>query len=150
MIARWRIVGLLGMAVGSFVLGVVLARTWQAQRLPRPDTTRVQACLAAYIDWRESRDPERLRQALAAADISPVEFEQTIDRMLFFQTNQASMRQARAILSLYQAGNLEPGAVAERSDVASVTLRVDAQCVQLMIDRPDLIKRAFGKASRVP
>jgi len=148
MLSRSRLIwGALGLAV-SFCLGMLLARVYLESKRVVVDTSRVEHCLRCYIDYRQHQQTDRLKTEIEARGLTMREFEHIIDRLLYYRTNQSSLRHARELLNAYKAGaRITANNVLSRSDVATDTVQVDAECIQTIFEQPELVRLAFGDQS---
>ncbi|PKL46283.1 MAG: hypothetical protein CVV42_17040 [Candidatus Riflebacteria bacterium HGW-Riflebacteria-2] len=127
-------------AAAGFWLGGVLTRP--PARVV--DSSRVEACLEIYRCYREHGDQQKLASDLEPLALSPRDFQEIIDRFIYYRTRKSSMDQAMKLLNAFKMGyDIDAASVYEISGMASEPFRLDAEILAVFESRPELIKKAF-------
>ncbi|KAF1080037.1 MAG: hypothetical protein GQF41_3713 [Candidatus Rifleibacterium amylolyticum] len=137
--------------IGSLLIVFITAAAgfWLGGVLSRPparsvDSSRMEACLEIYGLYREHGDQQKLAADLEPLSLSPRDFQEIIDRFIFYRTQKSSMDQAMNLLKAFRMGyDIEAASVYEISGLASEPFRLDAEILAVFESKPDLIKKAF-------
>jgi len=135
----WNWVLALSLAVAGFFAGMMLVS-------PRPrtiSTSRVEACLRAYIDHRHTGDATKLRQDLDRLSLKPAEFEKVIDRFIHYRMSKSSLEQAMKLLDAFRSGYRIVAERVESPTDSSEPFALDAEVLTVFRERPELVKKAF-------
>lgn len=126
-------------AIG-FWLGGILTR----RPVRDVDSSRMESCLEIYHDYREHKDQKKLALDLDKLSLSPRDFQEIIDRFIFYRTRKSSMGQAMKLLNAFKMGyDVEAVTIYEISGLASEPFRLDAEILAVFESKPELIKKAF-------
>jgi|GEM_PF-803538 len=137
--------------IGSLLIVFLTAAAgfWLGGVLTRPparivDSSRMEACLEIYSLYREHGDQQKLAADLEALSLSPRDFQEIIDRFIYYRTRKSSMDQAMQLLKAFKMGyDIDAASVYEISGLASEPFRLDAEILAVFESRPELIKKAF-------
>lgn len=137
--------------IGSLLIVVFTATVgfWLGGVFTRPpardvDSSRMESCLEIYHNYREHEDQKRLETDLNKLSLSPRDFQEIIDRFIFYRTRKSSMNQAMKLLQAFKMGyDVEAITVYEISGFASEPFRLDAEILAVFESKPELIKKAF-------
>jgi hypothetical protein len=137
--------------IQSLLIMIVTAAVgfWLGGILSRPpardvDTTRMEACLEIYHNYRQHGNQEKLAADLEPHSLSPRDFEEIIDRFIFYRTRKSSMDQAMKLLKAFRMGyDIDAKSVYSISGLASEPFRLDAEILAVFESKPELIKKAF-------
>ncbi|EKD81899.1 MAG: hypothetical protein ACD_39C01582G0003 [uncultured bacterium] len=122
---------------------------WIGVELTRPpariiETQRMEACLLIYSNYRENGDQNKLASELEKYALSPRDFQEIIDRFIFYRTRKSSMEQAMKLLNAFKMGyEIDAESVYSISGMASEPFRLDAEILAVFESKPELIKKAF-------
>lgn len=127
-------------AGAGFWLGIKL--TMPPSRLIK--TVRMENCLRIYSDYRNNCDQAKLASALASISFTPRDFQEIIDRFIYYRSRKSSMDQAMKLLHAFRMGyDVEAVDIFSISGMASEPFRLDAEILAVFETKPDLIKEAF-------
>lgn len=134
------IILLLSLTVSGFWLGRKLA-------LPSPrslETLRVESCLSLYQNYRKNQNQEELAAGLKKLGLTPRDFQEIIDRFIFYRSRKSSLEHAMKLLNAFRLGyDIEAANVHSISGYASEPFRLDAEILAIFESRPELISQAF-------
>ncbi|GAB4275587.1 MAG: hypothetical protein Kow0029_16890 [Candidatus Rifleibacteriota bacterium] len=131
------------------VLLMSLAGFWLGKKFSSPagrkvETDRMEKCLNLYLDYRKSGDQKILAEELGKIGFTPHDFQQIIDRFIYYRTARSSMDQAMLLLKAFRSGyDVQPARIVNVSGFASESFRLDAEILAVFEKKPDLIKKAF-------
>lgn len=131
------------------MLLIALAGFWLGARIVMPaprhvETSRMEQCLQIYHDYRLKNDQDKLAQDLARMGLTPKDFQEIIDRFIYYRSRKSSMNQAMQLLNAFRAGyNIEAANVVSISGFASEPFLLDAEILAVFECQPELIKKAF-------
>ena len=128
------------LAAAGFWLGVELTRP------PRRtvETQRMEACLELYRDYRAHSDQEKLASELKRMALNPHDFQEIIDRFIYYRSRKSSMNQAMQLLQAFKMGyDIDAESIYSISGMASEPFRLDAEILAVFESKPELIKKAF-------
>lgn len=125
-------------AIG-FYSGVMLVRP--ASRVV--DTNRMETCLEIYKDYRGNPDQKKMVGDLATVSLHPKDFQQIIDRFIYYRTQKSSMNHAMKLLKAFRMGYEIDAKIFSISGIASESFRLDAEILAVFESNPELIKNAF-------
>lgn len=133
---------------GAIMLMVALAGFWLGARFARParvvETTRMERCLQLYREYRQTNDQRRLSAALSEFSLTPRDFQEIIDRFIYYRSRKSAMNQAMKLLQAFRAGyDIEVAEVHSVSGLASEPFMLDAEILAVFEGRPELVKEAF-------
>lgn len=101
-------------------------------------------CLRFYRDYRNDSDQAKLASALASLSFTPRDFQEIIDRFIYYRSRKSSMGQAMKLLNAFRMGyDVEATGIFSISGMASESFRLDAEILAVFESKPDLIKEAF-------
>jgi hypothetical protein len=127
-------------ATAGFWVGVVLTRP--PERVI--ETQRMEACLLIYRDYRSHGDQEKLATELSQLALSPRDFQEIIDRFIYYRSRKSSMEQAMRLLKAFKMGaDIDAASVYSISGLASEPFRLDAEILAVFESKPELINQAF-------
>jgi hypothetical protein len=135
--------------IAATMVLLALAGFWLGARfvLPAPrqvETSRMEQCLNLYYGYRQNNDQQQLASALQQIDLTPKDFQEIIDRFIYYRSQKSSMNQAMRLLKAFRAGyNIEAARVVSVSGFASEPFRLDAEILAVFEGQPELIKKAF-------
>lgn len=128
------------MACLGFWLGIKVT-------MPPPrviETTRMEECLNLYRGYRSDPDQSKLAISLASLSLTPKDFQEIIDRFIYYRSRKSSMNQAMQLLEAFRMGlDIKVSEVHSISAFASEPFRLDAEILAVFEVRPDLIEKAF-------
>ncbi len=108
------------------------------------ETTRMENCLTAYHAYRKDSDQDKLAESLKRMALNPRDFQEIIDRFIFYRSRKSSMNQAMTLLKAFRSGyDIESASVYSISGFASEPFRLDAEILAVFENNPELIKQAF-------
>lgn len=131
------------------MLLVSLAGFWLGAKVARPsvrtvETIRMEKCLQIYRQYRLDHDQERLFASLTELTMTPRDFQEIIDRFIYYRSRKSSMSQAMRLLKAFRAGyDIEVSDVFSISGLASEPFMLDAEILAVFESRPELIREAF-------
>jgi hypothetical protein len=137
--------------IGSLlvIVSIAMAGFWLGGVLSRPpartvDSSRMESCLEIYRSYREHGDQNRLAADLEPLSLKPKDFQEIIDRFIYYRTRKSSMDQAMQLLKAFKMGyDVDSASIYEISGLASEPFRLDAEILAVFESRPELIKKAF-------
>lgn len=105
---------------------------------------RVEACLSLYQNYRKSQNQEELAAGLEKLGLTPRDFQEIIDRFIFYRSRKSSLEHAMKLLNAFRLGyDIEAANVHSISGYASEPFRLDAEILAIFESRPELISQAF-------
>ncbi len=108
------------------------------------ETARMEKCLHIYREYRKNEDQKLLAAELAGIALTPKDFQEIIDRFIYYRSRKSGMNQAMDLLKAFRAGyDIKAAEVVSISGLGSEPFRLDAEILAVFEDRPDLIKQAF-------
>lgn len=137
--------------IGSLLVVLLTAAAgfWIGVALTRPparvvETGRMESCLLIYRDYRSHGDQERLAAELEKLALNPRDFQEIIDRFIFYRSRKSSMEQAMQLLKAFKMGvDIDAASVYSISGLASEPFRLDAEILAVFESKPELINKAF-------
>ncbi|OGK06034.1 MAG: hypothetical protein A2W80_14400 [Candidatus Riflebacteria bacterium GWC2_50_8] len=127
-------------AAAGFWIGVALTR--QPARVV--ETGRMESCLLIYRDYRSHGDQKLLAAELEKLALNPRDFQEIIDRFIFYRSRKSSMEQAMQLLKAFKMGaDIDTASVYSISGLASEPFRLDAEILAVFENKPELVKKAF-------
>lgn len=126
-----------------------LAGFWIGIRVAAPptrvvQTARMERCLVAYEEYRKDADQEKLAEKLQEIGLNPRDFQEIIDRFIFYRSRKSSMDQSLMLLNAFRRGyDIGNVTVYSISGFASEPFRLDAEILAVFENKPELIQRAF-------
>jgi len=129
------LIALAGFAVGRFVVA-------PQQRIV--ETSRMEKCLQIYREYRKNENQKQLAEDLALISLTPKDFQEIIDRFIYYRSRKSGMNQAMELLKAFRAGyDIKTAEVVSISGLGSEPFRLDAEILAVFENQPDLIKQAF-------
>jgi len=132
-----------------FLLVLAISGFWLGHKLAAPsprnlETFRVESCLDLYARYRKDQDQTALVEDLKKIDLNPRDFQEIIDRFIYYRSRKSSLDQAMKLLNAFRSGyNIDTVSVYSISGYASEPFRLDAEILAVFESRPELINRAF-------
>ncbi|MBI3039419.1 hypothetical protein HYY75_10295 [bacterium] len=118
---------------------------WLGCRFVKLEPQRIEGCLLEYIKFRKSKNQDILQQNLEKLGVSKNQFEQIIDRFIYYRMSQSSLDQAKKLLKMFEDRfRFVPTGTIFTAETPSYSFRMDAEVVSVMQTRPELVKEAFG------
>lgn len=112
------------------------------------DTTRVEKCLHAYIEYKKHNNESQLVNELSKINITKFEFEQIIDRFIQYRINKSALNQAKKLFSVMKLGDkIYPKEVinsAHSSHKKSLQPSLELEILAVLTYKPELVEKAFG------
>lgn len=131
---------LLLVSLAGFWLGVKI--TTRNSRVV--ETTRMETCLEIYSGYRSNSDQGLLAKELLEIGFTPKDFQEIIDRFIYYRTRKSSIDQAMKLLQAFRMGyEVAPARIIEVSGFASEPFRLDAEILAVFENNPTLIQNAF-------
>ncbi|MBU1108217.1 MAG: hypothetical protein KKB51_16210 [Candidatus Riflebacteria bacterium] len=128
------------LAAAGFWLGVLLTRPPGRT----VETQRMETCLLLYQDYRTYNDQKKLAAELERISLNPRDFQEIIDRFIYYRTRKSSMNQAMQLLQAFKMGyDIDAASIFSISGMASEPFRLDAEILAVFESKPELIKKAF-------
>lgn len=132
----------------SFILvaiaGFTVGRIFVAPPPRIVETSRMEKCLQIYREYRKDEDQKRLASELAGIYLTPKDFQEIIDRFIYYRSRKSGMNQAMELLKAFRAGyDIKAAEVVSISGLGSEPFRLDAEILAVFESQPDLIKQAF-------
>ena len=108
------------------------------------DISRMEQCLRLYKSYRHDLDQVALAKSLQEIELTPRDFQEIIDRFIFYRTRKSAQEQAMELLRAFRLGyDIEIESVVMISDFYSEPFRLDAEILAVFEENPELIKEAF-------
>ena len=108
------------------------------------DTVRMERCLELYRQYRYDLDQLALGKELEQLGLTPRDFQEIIDRFIYYRTRKSSLDQAMKLLNAFRLGyDIQAENVYSVSGMESEPFRLDAEILAVFETNPDLIKQAF-------
>lgn len=129
------LIALAGFAVGRIVV---------APQQRNVETARMEKCLQIYREYRKDENQKRLAADLAEISLTPKDFQEIIDRFIYYRSRKSGLNQAMELLKAFRAGyDIKTAEVVSISGLGSEPFRLDAEVLAVFENQPDLIKQAF-------
>lgn len=108
------------------------------------DAGRMIRCLELYREYRYDLDQAALVAELEKLGLTPRDFQEIIDRFIYYRTRKSSLDQAIKLLNAFRLGyDIQAENVYSVTGMASEPFRLDAEVLTVFEVSPDLIKQAF-------
>ena len=105
---------------------------------------RMEKCLQIYREYRKNENQKQLAEDLALISLTPKDFQEIIDRFIYYRSRKSGMNQAMELLKAFRAGyDIKTAEVVSISGLGSEPFRLDAEILAVFEYQPDLIKQAF-------
>jgi len=133
----------------ALMLWIAVLGFWFGTKMAFPsarsvETSRMEKCLQLYKQYRIDNDQKRLSSALAELSLTPCNFQEIIDRFIYYRSRKSSMKQAMNLLKAFRLGyDIEVEDVFHVSGLASEPFMLDAEILAVFESSPDLIREAF-------
>jgi len=128
------------LAISGFWVGRKLA-------LPTPrslKTQKVEFCLELYSQYRKNQNQQELTTGLEKIGLTPRDFQEIIDRFIYYRSRKSSLKSAMKLLNAFRLGyDIDAANVYSISGYASEPFRLDAEILAIFESRPELISQAF-------
>lgn len=129
------IIGFLGFRLGMHIAG---------HEYRTVNTDRMTKCLELYRQYRYDLDQASLGVELKKLGLTPRDFQEIIDRFIYYRTRKSSLDQAIKLLNAFRLGyDIQAENVYSVTGMASEPFRLDAEVLAVFEVSPDLIKQAF-------
>lgn len=107
-------------------------------------TERMEECLRLYKNYRNDTDQEKLAKDLAAISLTPRDFQQIIDRFIYYRSQKSSMKQAMTLLKAFRMGfDIKVEKVYSISGMEGEPFRLEAEILAVFEKNPQIVKDAF-------
>ncbi len=127
-------------AFAGFVVGRIVVAPQQRD----VETFRMEKCLQIYREYRKDENQKRLAENLAEISLTPKDFQEIIDRFIYYRSRKSGLAQAMDLLKAFRAGyDIKTAEVVSISGLGSEPFRLDAEILAVFENQPDLIKQAF-------
>jgi len=124
--------------------GFAVGRIAVAPQQRSVETFRMEKCLHIYREYRKDEDQKRLAESLAAISLTPKDFQEIIDRFIYYRSRKSGLSQAMELLKAFRAGyDIKTAEVVSISGLGSEPFRLDAEVLAVFENQPDLVKQAF-------
>lgn len=108
------------------------------------ETSKIEKCLKIYKEYRKTQNQSRLSDELRKINLTPLDFQKIIDRLIYYRSRKSAMSQAMTLLKAFRLGcDIKVDKVVSISGLASEPFRLDAEILAVFESRPELIEEAF-------